>query len=98
MGLGCLRPRGSGSWVGSEGATDKCDKNFSCCGVMPGGLEVQGLGEGLPGVPTGMFGGLDPGPLDLLLALREEPPFLGDANWDGPGGQPASSGTDGAAW
>ena len=28
-------------------------KHFGCSGVVPGGLEVQGLGEGLPGVLTG---------------------------------------------
>ena len=40
-----------GGW--QWGATDECSENFNCCGVIPGGLEVQGLGEGPPGTLTG---------------------------------------------
>ena len=60
--------------VGSEGALDECGKHRNCGGVIPGGLEVQGLGEGPPGVLTcgaaeqGVFGGLD-----FLLAPWAEP-------------------------
>ena len=44
---------GGGTWgLGSEGAIDECGEHFSCCGVVSGGLEVQGLGKGPPGVLT----------------------------------------------
>ena len=32
--------------VGSEGALDECSERLGCGGVIPGGLEVQGLGKG----------------------------------------------------
>ena len=35
-----------------EGALDECGKHLDCGGVIPGGLEVQGLGKGPPGVLT----------------------------------------------
>ena len=38
--------------IGSEGAADKLGEYFSC-GVIPGVLEVQGLGKGPPGKLTG---------------------------------------------
>ena len=38
--------------VGSEGALDECSKHLNCSGGIPGGLEVQGLGKGPPGVLT----------------------------------------------
>ena len=50
---------------GSEGALDECSKHLNCSGVIPGGLEVQGLGKGPPGVLTcgaaeqGAFSGFD---------------------------------------
>ena len=61
------RLRGRGGWgrgavvlrggksrrIGSEGAADKLGEHFSCSGVIPGGLEVQGLEKGPPGVLTG---------------------------------------------
>lgn len=37
----------------SEGAADELNENCGCSGVMPGGLEVQGLGKGPSGVLTG---------------------------------------------
>ena len=37
---------GGARMVGSEGALDECSKHLSCGGVIPGGLEVQGLGKG----------------------------------------------------
>ena len=50
LGCGCLSPRGGGSrGAGSEGATDK----YAVKCVMPGGLEVHGLGKGPSGVLTG---------------------------------------------
>ena len=33
--------------IGNEDAADGIGERFSCSGVMPGGLEVQGLGKGL---------------------------------------------------
>ena len=65
---------GEARGVGSEGALDECGKHLNCGGVIPGGLEVQGLGKGPPGVLTcgaaeqGVFSGLD-----LLLTLSIEP-------------------------
>ena len=74
--LGWLHPPGGEARrVGSEGALDECSKRLNCGGgVIPGGLEVQGLGEGPPGVLTfgtaeqGVFSGLD-----LLLTPWAEP-------------------------
>ena len=37
--------------VGSEGALDECGKHLDCGGVIPGGLEVQGLGKGSSFLP-----------------------------------------------
>ena len=52
-GLRCLHPPGGETrGVGSEGALDECSKHLNCCGVIPGGLEVQGLGKGPPDVLT----------------------------------------------
>ena len=45
-------PGGGTRGLGSEGAIDECGEHFSCCDVVPGGLEVQGLGKGPPGVLT----------------------------------------------
>ena len=73
MGAVVLRG-GKARRVGSEGALDECSKHLSCSGVIPGGLEVQGLGKGPPSVLTcgaaeqGVFSGLD-----LLLALWAKP-------------------------
>ena len=39
--------------MGSEGASDECNEHFSCCDVIPGGLEIQGLGKGPLGILTG---------------------------------------------
>ena len=39
--------------IGSKGAANELGEHFSCSGVIPGGLEVQGLGEGPPGILTG---------------------------------------------
>ena len=39
--------------IGSEGAANELGKHFSCGGVIPGRLEVQGLGKGPPGILTG---------------------------------------------
>ena len=39
--------------VGSKGAADELSEHFSCSGVIPGGLEVQGPGKGPPGILTG---------------------------------------------
>ena len=61
------RLRGRGGWgrgavvlrggksrrIGSEGAADRLGEHFSCSGVIQGGLAVQGLGKGHPGVLTG---------------------------------------------
>ena len=71
-----VAPVSPGRGVGSEGALDKCSEHFSCCGVVPGGLEVQGLGEGPPGMLTG--GAADQSvlsSLDFLFAPRAEPRF-----------------------
>ena len=38
--------------IGSEGAADELGERFSCSGVMPGRLEVWGLGRGTPGILT----------------------------------------------
>ena len=60
--------------VSSEGALDECSKHLDYSVVIPGGLEVQGLGKGPPGVLTcgaaeqGVFSGLD-----RLLAPWAEP-------------------------
>ena len=68
---------GGESWrVGSESAADELGEHLDCSGVMPGGLEVQGLGKGPLGILTGraaeygMLGGLD-----FLLAPWAEPWF-----------------------
>ena len=65
VGLVCLRlPGGESRRVGSEGALDECSKRLSCSSVIPGGLEVQYLGEGPPAILTcgaaeqGVLGGL----------------------------------------
>ena len=39
--------------IGSKSAADKFGEHFSCSGVIPGGLEIQGLGKGPPGVLAG---------------------------------------------
>ena len=39
--------------IGSQSAADKFGEHFSCSGVIPGGLETQGLGKGPPGVLAG---------------------------------------------
>ena len=39
--------------VGSKRAANELSEHFSCSGVIPGGLEVQGLGKGPPGILTG---------------------------------------------
>ena len=66
VGWGCRCPRGGESRrVGSEGAANELGEHFDCSGVIPGGLEAQGLGKGPPGILTGraaeysVFGGLD---------------------------------------
>ena len=53
VGLGCLRPRegGEAQRLGSEGALDERSKHLNCS-VVPGGLKLQGLGKGRPGVLT----------------------------------------------
>ena len=67
---------GEARGIGSEGALDECSKHLNCSDVIPGGLEVQGLGKGPPGVLTcgaaeqGVFSGLD-----LLLAPGQSPGF-----------------------
>ena len=43
--------------VGSEGAADKCSGHLDCSEAIPGGLEVQSLGKGLPGLLTGWAAG-----------------------------------------
>ena len=72
--MGAIVLRGGKAWrVGIEGALDEYSKHLNCSGVMPGGLEVQGLGKGPPGGLTcgaaeqGVFSGLD------LLAPWAEP-------------------------
>ena len=39
--------------IGSEGEADKFGEHFSCSGVIPGGLGVQGFGKGSPSVLAG---------------------------------------------
>ena len=62
--------------VGSESGADELGEQFGYSGVIPGGLEVQGLGKGPSGILTGraaeysVFGGLD-----SLLAPWAEPWF-----------------------
>ena len=46
--LGVGEPR----TVGSNGAADRLSEHLICSGVIPGGPEVQGLGEGPPGELT----------------------------------------------
>ena len=68
--------RGEARRVGSEGALDECGEHFDCNGVIPGGLEVQGLGKGPSSILTGgaaehgVFSGLD-----FLLAPWAKPRF-----------------------
>ena len=64
---------GEAGGISSEGATDELGKHFGCGGVIPGGLEVQGLGKGPPGILTG--GAAEEGMLsclDFLLTPRAE--------------------------
>ena len=69
-GWGTYVPGGSEARrLGSEGALDERGEHFGRSGVIPGGLEVQGLGEGPSSILTGgaaeysMLSGFD-----LLLA------------------------------
>ena len=73
--MGAIVSRGGGAWrIGSEGAANELGKHFSCSGVIPGGLEVQGLGKGPPGILTGRAA--EKGVfrcLDFLLTPRAKP-------------------------
>ena len=55
MGVGVPLSLGGGETrrIGSKSAVDEFGENFNCSGVIPGGLEVQGLGKGPPGVLAG---------------------------------------------
>lgn len=50
----CLCPLGGGSpAVSSEGVADELTERYGRSGVMPGRLEIQGLGEGPSSILTG---------------------------------------------
>ena len=54
MGRGAAVPKGGESRrIGSESSVDTLGEHFSCSGVIPGGLGVQGLGKEPSGEPTG---------------------------------------------
>ena len=74
-GRGAIDLREGESWrIGSKGAADELGENFSCSGVVPSGLEVQGLGKGPPGILTGRAAELSMHScLDFLLAPWAEP-------------------------
>ena len=52
-GVGVLCPRGGEARRVSSEVQWANQRDYSCSGVIPGGLEVQGLGKGPPGVLTG---------------------------------------------
>ena len=61
--------RSAAQRIGSEGALDECGEHFDCSGVIPGGIEVQGLGKGSSSILAG--GAADYGVssgFDFLLA------------------------------
>ena len=75
--------------VGNEGALDEWGEHFNCSGVIPGGLEAQGLGKGPSSMLTGGAAehGVFCGPDFLPHRTMDGALAPGNANSDGPGGR-----------